>query len=472
MATRLTRHLVWSGAAEGPRQERALAATKISDLLPLRIREPEPPPETPSLDVYQPARERAVYLLTVGAEVEHALMVQYLFAGYSMGGSHLVDPVHIELVREWRATILEIAREEMGHLATVENLLTLIGGPLSFARENYPAPTDLYPFPFELEPLTKYSLGKYVLAEMPSEETVAKLGLKDEIESIKNFVGARDDLTVHRVGLIYSAIQDLFTAPAGFAEGPKPETRQFIAAADIQGDSEKFQVKAGEWGLGYKDILICSANNRTSALNAIQKISTQGEGSDIGDLEASHFGKFLNIYRKFPAEGGWAPSRKVAKNPTTDPLNDAGSLIEDKRAYRWARLSDLRYRMLLMLLAHSFAVDAPAGQSVRTVRGLLITWAFGEMYNLRSIAEILMQLPLKAGSDLLAGPPFEVPYSLALPQRAVDRWRLHRDMLLSSQYYVGDLLDSGGEEQHRTYLEGLRSTDAAALQQITSLIGA
>jgi hypothetical protein len=40
------------------------------------------------------------------------------------------DEATRQLVGQWRGVILEIAREEMGHLATVQNLLIGIGGPL------------------------------------------------------------------------------------------------------------------------------------------------------------------------------------------------------------------------------------------------------------------------------------------------------------------------------------------------------
>jgi hypothetical protein len=49
-------------------------------------------------------------------------------------------------------------------LLSVENLLRFIGGPLNFDREDFPFLAFLYPFPFNLEPLTKTSLAKYVAA--------------------------------------------------------------------------------------------------------------------------------------------------------------------------------------------------------------------------------------------------------------------------------------------------------------------
>ena len=116
--------------------------------------------------VHEPAlepRDEAVFLLTAAAEIEHALMVQYLFAAYSIRISSESRP---DLMRI-QNRILQIAREEMGHLLTVENLLHLIGGPLNFNREHSPYASEIYPFRFKLEPLSLDTLAKYVVAESP-----------------------------------------------------------------------------------------------------------------------------------------------------------------------------------------------------------------------------------------------------------------------------------------------------------------
>src|SRR3954468_13476877 len=67
-------------------------------------------------------REYAVFLLHVAAEIEHALMIQYLYAAYSLGGSGLSTDQQA-LAGHWRTVILGIAKEEMGHFVTVQNLL-------------------------------------------------------------------------------------------------------------------------------------------------------------------------------------------------------------------------------------------------------------------------------------------------------------------------------------------------------------
>jgi hypothetical protein len=476
----LTKHLVWtpaSGLAPGQaRAQLALGAkargTKAGVSPPVQLS------ESVGLDIALPPRQQAIYLLHIGAEVEHALMVQYLYAAYSLGGPQPSGEKE-KIVRQWRDTIIQIAREEMGHWAAVENLLSLLSAPLHFEREEFPIPSDLYPFPFELEQLTKKSLGKYVLAEMPTEEVIKKLGLESKINEIRHYVGgqALDKIKVHRVGVIYDAVHKLFQKPE-IPQEPPSHPAQFVRSEDILSDSLRFQARPAEWGLGYNDLLIGQPVDRTSALAAIEAISLQGEGSNISDLQTSHFGLFLDIYNRFPDDSNkWRPARPVAKNPTTDRHASADRRITNELALRWAKLFNLRYRMLLMFLVHSFDVEAPADAKGRTPRGLLISWAFGEMYNLRSISSILIDLPLKQEDDprgrnavsVRAAPSFEMPYSLALAPRESGRWRQHRDLLEASQSCVTELQSLAPVHVH--YLQGLHTANQQALAQITSLLG-
>ncbi len=119
------------------------------------------------------------------------------------------------LVEGWRREILLIAKEEMGYLASVQNLLHLIGGSLNLEREDFPFRNELYPFRFRLEPLTKESLAKYVFAEMPADLT------GDDVEEIKRRANrANLENPVNHVGSLYNAIADVFNrqnADGGFS---------------------------------------------------------------------------------------------------------------------------------------------------------------------------------------------------------------------------------------------------------------
>jgi hypothetical protein len=473
--TRLRSRLTWKAITPpGPAGLKLRAARGLPEVALA------PAEEKPGFDTPVAPRERAIAFLHIGAEIEHALMVQYLYAAYSLDEKQ-ASPARRAQVVKWRGVIAEIAREEMGHLATVQNVLTVIGGPLCFEREDYPIiDPHLWPFPFELEPLTKDSLAKYVLAELPSEEVLTKLHLTDEIAAIKKRVAGNEHVRVNRVGLIYGAILELFSA-GPMTQGPPAEgvtnDQPFVPVADIQADSLPYQVSPSAWGLGYQQILIDTAFDRASALEALRKLSVQGEGpitvDDQGiakELKASHFRRFLDIYREFPEAGDWSPARNIAKNPSTNPhVADRSRLIEGPAA-PWAVLANLRYRMLLLYLSHSFYIETPSLHPTRSPRSALVSWAFGEMYNLRSLSEIVMAQPLRPGSTVLAGPPFEMPYTLSLSTRSTNRWRVHRDLLQGAAELIDDLSKDG--QPHERYLRALRAADATAREQIDVLVGA
>jgi hypothetical protein len=271
---------------------------------------------------------------------------------------------------------------------------------------------------------------------------------------------------VQRVGRVYKKVSDLVDPGGG---EPAAYAGAVLASSALEAMSVRRQAHPGEWGLGYRDLLILTATDRTTLAAAIRKIDAQGEGSRHEDH--SHFERFLAIYQEFPDEGGWQPSRNVASNPSTDPNAPVDRRILGDPVRAWADLFNLRYRILLTSLAHAYRMERPADETTRTPRGLLVSWTFGEMYNLRSIAAILMGLPLQPKSPLFAGPPFEMPYSLALPDRDRDCWRLHRDLLHASLRCTGTLRRGAGASAHATYLAGLAGADARALAQVETVIG-
>ena len=81
-------------------------------------------------------REELIYALHEAAELEHGLMIQYLFAALTMKKrlDEGISGLQQELVRKWEGQILAVAREEMAHLGTVCNLLSAIGGAPHLVR--------------------------------------------------------------------------------------------------------------------------------------------------------------------------------------------------------------------------------------------------------------------------------------------------------------------------------------------------
>lgn len=407
-------------------------------------------------------RDEAWFLLNIAAEIEHALMVQYLYAAYSLDPDGARADQR-DTVIKWRLSILEIAREEMGHLATVQNLLRLIGAPLTLERDEFPFGTPFYPFEFQLEPLSIHSLAKYVVAEMPP-------GLSGrEITTIRR--QARDanrGKSVNRVGALYRRLRSVFGQ---------------INATDLAADSAGVQARDGEWRLGYPRIIVLGASDKKSALAAIDAISEQGEGipapkpAESIDPD-SHFARFLTIYRQFAksrSAGLVAPvptHPNLQEGPWQDKNMEAGRFT-NPTAKLWAQLGNKRYRMLLMFLTHALHLEAPVNRVEQaSPRGLLLTFCFGEMYNLRSLAAILSKLKLKTGGGRAVGAlPFELPFSTRLSEREIDRWRLHRD-LLSAALKLAEQISSTGSPSTNAgeFLTAIQATDRAALRDVENMI--
>ena len=145
--------------------------------------------------------EKAATLLRVAAQVEHALMVQYLYAGYSFAPTQ----------RE----IANVAIEEMSHLMTVQNLLRCIGEQPYLHRQDDGAEVSederLFPFDFRLEPLSHLSLAKYVVAESPASVSE---GVDPAVMAhiVDLATGAAHE-PVERVGTLYALLGVVFGTP-------------------------------------------------------------------------------------------------------------------------------------------------------------------------------------------------------------------------------------------------------------------
>jgi hypothetical protein len=447
-------------------------------------------------------RDEAVFLLTAAAEIEHALMTQYLYATYSI---RLVDEdVHQQDLQTVHDLLAQIAREEMGHLSTVQNLLHIVGGPLNFGREHSPYDSAIYPFRFMLEPLTLASLAKYVIAESPAN-LPADLSAEDKTLIAKIYgdaVAANDGQEVQHVGVIYERLTNLISDPT-----------QGLRDHDIRLDTYKRQAKFEDWGheppraQAGEALIIDSfqdgdpAQIRAAAADAIRRVGEQGEGFDIppagpGNSE-SHFERFLDIYKRVSAlsSAGVTITWPVATNPNTtapaaDPPETRNAVeaaleaqaftgrITNPQAKAWAHLFNLRYRLLLQQLSHFLQlendpyVSGPDPHSGdRTARGLLLTWTFDEMRRLKKIAGKLVQLPMgDPPGPTNAGPPFELPYTLHLPDGEPQRWRTHLDASRAASRLIRTQLQPDDRVSSRDgFLDDLLSADANAQSVMQSL---
>lgn len=438
-------------------------------------------------------RAEALFWLSAAAEIEHALMVQYLFAAATLDPE--VAAGEATAVRAAAATLRQIAREEMGHFITVQNLLLVLGGAPNFSRTHAPYDSAIQPFRFRLEPVSLASLAKYVVAESPdvAPEEIGMLSparralLRDTIGPAAR--AGNDGQPVRHVGPIFARLVDLV------------ENR--LADDDFQLGRTGYQAAWDDWGysagrangLGPASggrVLVHSidaadpAGARAQIVAVLRSIGDQGEFVDTADdLDESHFERFLQIYEALDGVQralGRMPVRPVANFPNTTIGREAAGTMGDAvlsnhldagritapRTRAWAQLFDLRYRRLVGVLSHGLLVDGPlyvdaeVGFGTRTAKGLLHAAAFAEMRHLAMISGKLVALPLREPSDgRNAGPPFALGHTTAQPPFEVDRWRAHADLLGAAQDLVAQLRQAGGMDADDEFLAALLAADAA-----------
>ncbi|MEJ3750224.1 ferritin-like domain-containing protein [Actinomycetes bacterium KLBMP 9797] len=297
-------------------------------------------------------------------------------------------------------------------------------------------------------------------------------------EIVARATSATGGLSINRVGVLYDALVEIFEDADKLADSDlRPHT------ADVS------QAAPSDWQLGFGSLLVRAVDTRDEAVEALRLIGEQGEGSGSPPPgESSHFDKFLQIYLAFPEPGRWVPTAPVPTNPNTlshpspDPAVERGR-IAHPAARLWAHLFNVRYRMLLVDLAHALHLSGPLiDGGTPTVRGRLRDWTFLQMRGrplggLRGIAKILTKLPRKDMSEpdpMRAGPPFELPYTFALPDNERDRWRLHLAMLNTSQELVDRITAVGGPAVPGAdaLLAELAATDQQARAIVTAQLAA
>src|SRR3954465_10239928 len=119
-----------------------------------------------------PTREQLIFLLCEAAELEHTLMCTYLYAGFSLrdGEAEGLSAEEAVAVAGWRRLILQIAVEEMSHLAAVWNITAALGGAPRFGRGNFPLDPGHLPagIVVKLAPFNEAVIQHFVHLERPA----------------------------------------------------------------------------------------------------------------------------------------------------------------------------------------------------------------------------------------------------------------------------------------------------------------
>jgi len=279
----------------------------------LRLRQEATSPGEPDQIVYEfldPLLE-LVRLLREASEIEHALLVQYLYAGFS------VKPEYQRIVGTGfppsARNMLGVAVQEMQHLDEVNQLLVGLGASPNLVRQDFPYEPDIYPFAFNLEPLSQKSAAKYVWTEAPSGDPF--------LEQLKPVLG---DSPINHLGSLYATIIGLVERLIAQPPSPDPDLSGWPARLRTikdEGEMAHFMF--------FREIYLGTHRG----FNAV---------ADVWALDPAH-----------PAY----PALDLPVNPTAF-IRRPGT-IEDRTAAAVAWLSDLHYWIVLALLDIGYRYAAP-----------------------------------------------------------------------------------------------------------------
>ncbi|HUL81180.1 MAG TPA: ferritin-like domain-containing protein, partial [Gammaproteobacteria bacterium] len=331
-------------------------------------------------------REQLLHALYEAAELEHNLMCTYLYAAFSLrsGEDEGLTRAEAAAVARWRAAIVGVAIEEMGHLTAVWNITSALGGSPRFGRGNFPLDPGALPagVVVKLAPFSAAVLQHFIYLERPDGSTEPDgEGFAPEFQFRRGNVTTRltpMGMDYDTVGIFYATLRDRLD--------------QFVAhhgeAAAFCGDPA-LQISPTEIDLTGAKPVICAK----TALAALTAIVQQGEGAPTSSL-GSHFQKFIAIREEMQAleraNPGFKPAFPAATNPVQRaPTRPGGRVwIENEDAAVTVDLANSGYMLMLRLIAYAYVVPRPSAE-----KSLAVDLSLGIMRAVAYLGERAARLP-------------------------------------------------------------------------------
>jgi CDGSH-type Zn-finger protein/truncated hemoglobin YjbI len=426
--------------AAAPTDEPALAQEPIGGRLGrlVKLRSDSPEGDRPLVIEH---REPLIYMLCSAAELEHALMCEYLFAAFTLKRSvdEGLTEDQLAAVERWRAAILMVAKQEMLHLAINCNLVSSLGASPHLSRPNLPQPARHYPpgVILTLLPFSEEALRHFIYLERPEGMDF------DDAEGLAAFEGAapvmgREEIAPHlqefaTVGHLYRSIE------AGFRHlGDKlGEDNLFLTPAAGQASGDLF---------GWPQLEPITSVD--GAVRAIETIVEQGEGPR-GDWRDAHFGRFLKVLDEYlammQANPGLDVTRPVLPALVRPPESGAeADLITDPRTAGIADLGNVGYEVLLQLLYRLLCHVDESDEQMKALSQVAVRLMVDVI---EPIGDVLTTLPVgPEHPGRTAGPSFELFYQpdYLLPHREA-AWRIMAEHLADA----GALAQQQGQQEPR-----------------------
>lgn len=276
--------------------------------------------DTPILRRFSDPHLELVRLLNEAAEIEHDLMVQYLYAATS------VKPIYESLIgfpAPESTHVLGVAIQEMQHLGAVNRLLIALGSRPVLRRQDFPYEIDIYPFPFHLEPLSRRSLAKYTYCEAPAGTFAA---LSNDGQDLPAALMAEIGMIPppNHIGSLYTAIIALVKELALAKDRP-------LARPD-------------DWVV---------------ELTRIQEEGELDHFNFFGEVYSGRHPAFQNVENPWSLDPGDArfPAFRLPRDPTA--YGGHPTTIGDEKARGLAWLGNLAYWSVLSLLDMCYRGQAP-----------------------------------------------------------------------------------------------------------------
>ena len=384
-------------------------------------------------------KDELVKALDEAAELEHVLMCQYLYAAFTMKKAgepdspygRALSPAQYEIARRWQATIYKVARQEMEHLALVNNLRLGLGVAPYFWKPNFPVKYEYDPFtlPMMLERFDFASIERFIVFEAPEHWAPGDCGPDPQIIALHSTprydallasggVDVRPSSYPHidSIQVLYDAIKAAINN-----DNQIPALENLFVFAD-QTESRQHEPYDHFVFSQEANVFVFPVYDRRSANAAIDEILKEGEGVNAQPSYASHYCSFSWIY-----EGMKATGIDAAWNVITNPSTDS---VTDPVAQTAMGLFDYAYTTMLYMLSSFYAYYAPETKEGKPGTGdnaeisaALQDCAFAPMMTMvvRPLAEIITRLPAGDGVHT-AGPAWEIPDADRSLTPTIDPW--------------------------------------------------
>ncbi len=307
--------------------------------------------------VLTPTREQLIHALYEAAELEHSLMCTYLYAAFSLkdGEGEGLNGEEATAVKRWRRAILDIAIDEMGHLAAVWNITAAIGGSPRFGRANFPLDPGLLPagVVVKLAPFDMAVLQHFIHLERPEGSDEPDGAGFEHLSFKRGAVTPRLTpmaIDYETVGQFYQTME--------FALNYMAEK---LGEKDLFCGDPALQLSPAEIDLKGAMPVLCSK----TAVAACAAIITEGEGATEENAN-SHFCRFRAIRDEYEAllrkNPDFNPSHPAATNPVLrrPPNAEDRVWLEDVDASAIVDVANASYQTMLRLLAYAYVVPGPS----------------------------------------------------------------------------------------------------------------